>query len=106
MPIDYATNNTSFDCYTVTDKSAQIPSSVKTLLGGTTYNNFDTQSTMYSYVPHQASDVPSVVKAYAGRCGGGDFKWSFTDSDNTNYDVNTALKNAIMAYKTSLVSVG
>ncbi len=106
MPIDYATNNTSFDCYTVTDKSAQIPSSVKTLLGGTSYNNFDTQSTMYSYVPHQASDVPSVVKAYAGRCGGGDFRWTFTDADNTNYDVNTALKNAIIAYKTSLISVG
>ncbi len=106
MPIDYATNNTSFDCYTVTDKSMQIPSSVKTLLGGTTYNNFDTKSTMYSYVPHQASDVPSVVKAYAGRCGGGDFKWTFTDGDNTNYDVNTALKNAIIAYKTTLISVG
>lgn len=105
-PIDYADNATSFDVYTVTDKSKTIPSTVKTLLGGTTYNNFDTDSSMYSYAPHNAEKVPEVVKAYAGRVGGGDFTWTFTQSDNSDYNLNTALKNKIIAYKTSLVSVG
>ncbi|MGN0819435.1 MAG: polysaccharide lyase family 1 protein [Christensenellaceae bacterium] len=105
-PMDYADNATSFDVYTVSDKSQTVPSSVKTLLGGTTYNNFDTDSSMYAYTPHDAEKVPVVVKAYAGRVGGGDFTWTFTQSDNYDYNLNTALKNKILAYKTSLVSVG
>lgn len=105
-PIDYATNATNFDCYNVTNKSTAVPSSVKTKLGGTSYNNFDTASTMYSYAPHVGNDVPSVVMAYAGRLGGSDLTWSFTTADNADYGVNTGLKNAITSYSSKLVSVG
>ena len=61
---------------------------------------------MYSYVADSGEIVPSVVKAYSGRVGGGDFKWTFTDSENTDYSVNVQLKNAIASYQTSLVKVG
>lgn len=40
--IPYSENNTSFDAYEVSAPSEQVPSSVKTLVGGTSYNNFDT----------------------------------------------------------------
>jgi hypothetical protein len=43
---------------------------------------------------------------YAGRTGGGDFKWQFDDRvDDTATAVNAALKAAIVGYATSLVSV-
>ena len=44
--IPYAENNTSFDAYEVSDPSEQVPASVKTLVGGTSYNNFDTNSSL------------------------------------------------------------
>ena len=42
--VTYASNNTSFDAYDVAKASDQVPAGVKTLVGGTTYNNFDTNS--------------------------------------------------------------
>ncbi len=105
-PVDYSKNQTDFDCYTVSNPGDKVPSTVKTKLGGTGYSNFDTDSTMYSYVADSGEIVPSVVKAYSGRVGGGDFKWTFTDSENTDYSVNVQLKNAIASYQTSLVKVG
>ena len=62
--ITYAENNTSFDAYEVSDPSEQVPASVKTLVGGTSYNNFDTDpSLMYAYAADKAEDVPSIVEA-------------------------------------------
>ncbi len=106
MPIDYSANATSFDCYTVANRNDLVPANVKTLQGGTTYNNFDTNGSMYKYTADNAESVPQIVKAYAGRVNGGDFKWTFTDADNTSYTINTELKNKITNYKTSLISVG
>lgn len=104
--ITYAQNNTSFDAYEVTDPKTAVPSNVKALVGGTAYTNFDTKSDMYLYTPDAAKDVPVVVTQNAGRVNGGDFKFAFTEADDSSYAINTALMNAIKAYKTSVKAIG
>jgi hypothetical protein len=105
--ITYAQDNTEFDAYEVSNKSDTVPSSVKTVAGGTTYNNFDTSSSMYSYTPDAAADVPAIVMAGAGRLSGGDFDWTFDNAkDDTDYGMNTELMAAVKGYSNELVSVG
>lgn len=96
--ITYSENKTSFDYYDAKTRDEKVPESVVTLKGGTKYNNFDTASTMYSYNVQSPSDAKETVMKYAGRVQGGDFKWTFTNADDTDYDVNTALKAALIAY--------
>lgn len=103
----YQDNNTEFDAYVASSKTEQVPSSVKAKQGGTTYNNFDTASTMYSYTADAVNDVPSIVMAEAGRVDGGDFQWTFDNSvDDESYAVNTALKAALVAYDDSIKAIG
>jgi pectate lyase len=104
--ITYSENKTSFDYYDASSRDERVPSSVVALKGGSTYSNFDTDSDMYTYNVQTPEAAMESVKALSGRVQGGDFKWTFTDKDNTDYDVNTALKSALVNYKTSLVSVG
>jgi hypothetical protein len=59
---------------------------------------------MYSYVPHSAEDAKENVIAFAGRVQGGDFKWEFTDADDSSYEINSGLKAAVNNYKGTLVS--
>ena len=80
--IPYAENNTSFDVYEVSAPSEQVPSSVKTLVGGTSYNNFDTNpEVMYAYAADKATDVPSIVEGFygAGRLNHGDIDFVIPD---------------------------
>ena len=100
--ITYSENNKSFDYYDASSKDEVVPSTVKTLVGGTTYNNFDTSSSMYNYTLLSAEDVKENVTLYAGRLQGGDFKWTFTDADKTSYEVNASLKAALLAYESNL----
>ena len=106
--VTYQDNSTEFDAYEAKSRDEQVPSSVKTKQGGTSYNNFDTDSSlMYKYTPDKASDVPSIVKAHAGRAQGGDFQWTFDNSiDDASYTVDTALKAALVAYKDKIVAIG
>ena len=104
--ITYSQNNTSFDYYDAKTRDEIVPSNVVTLQGGHKYSNFDTDSNMYSYNVQSAEAAMESVKAYSGRVQGGDFKWTFTDKDNTDSEVNSALKAALKSYKSSLVSVG
>ena len=106
--IPYSKNSTSFDAYEVSSPSEKVPDSVKTVSGGTGYNNFDTDSNiMYSYKADAAADVPSIVTAKAGRVQGGDFQWKFDNSaDDTSYAVNQELKDALMSYKPTVVAIG
>ena len=104
--ISYSQNKTSFDAYVASSRNEVVPSSVVALSGGTSYSNFDTSSGMYSYNVQTAEDARDTVIKYAGRVQGGDFKWTFTDKDNSDYNVNSALKSALKNYKSSLVSVG
>lgn len=97
-------DGTQFDAYLACSRNEQVSSSYKTVNGGNAYNNFDTASTMYAYTPDAPENVKTVVTAYAGRLNGGDFKWTFTTADDTDYGVNTALKQAISNYVSPLVA--
>lgn len=108
----YDQNNpatTGIDCYTVTDRYEKVPSDVVTRAGGTAYNNFDTSTDvdMNADIIDKAEDVPSVVKAKAGRLGGGDLVWTFNDeADDTSSSVNTYLQKAVQDYVTPIISIG
>jgi len=105
--VSYQENNTEFDAYVASSKDEQVPSSVKTKQGGTTYNNFDTSSIMYNYTADSAEDVKSVVTSKAGRVDGGDCKWDFDNSvDDESYAVNQGLKDKLVAYDDSIVAIG
>ncbi|MCM1314363.1 MAG: dockerin type I domain-containing protein [Muribaculaceae bacterium] len=104
--VPYSKNNTQFDFYDAKSRDEKVPSSVKTV-DGAGYNNFDTESGFYSYKVDKAEDIPSIVTSKAGRVDGGDFKWQFDNSvDDASYDVNQALKSALVAYKDSIVAIG
>ena len=103
--------STGYDAYEVTSRTAQVPSSETTEKGGTTYNNFDTDANFGINVSDadvdDPADVPTKVTTYAGRVNGGDFKWTFDNStEDTNYSVITALKTAVVNYKTTIQSIG
>ncbi|SEH40776.1 Pectate lyase [Ruminococcus flavefaciens] len=103
----YQQNNTDFDAYEASSRTEKIGSDVKAKSGGTSYNNFDTSSVMYSYTPDNANDVPSIVTSKAGRVDGGDFKWQFNNAvDDESYAVNQGLKSALVAYKDSVTAIG
>ena len=100
----------SFDAYLVSSREETVPSSYKTVAGATTYNNFDTSSAYDLGVAEEdiddPQDVPSIVTKYAGRMNGGDFDWTFQESDDTNYSVDTALKAKVVNYKSSVLAIG
>ena len=80
----------SFDFFQATSRDEKVPSSVVSLNGGNTYNNFDTTSSlMYSYTPDATSMVPERVTGYygAGRLNHGSLKFKF---DNAVEDNNLA----------------
>ncbi len=107
-PITQHESAASFDCYEVAARDEQVSGSVKVLVGGTAYNNFDTNSTlMYTYKPAAATQVPAVVTGWtgAGRLGKGDFKWTFSASDDSSYTINAALSTAIDSYQSKMVGI-
>ena len=109
--IPYSENNTSFDAYEVSDPSQQVPSSVKTLVGGTSYNNFDTNSSlMYAYAADKAEDVPSIVEGFygAGRLNHGDIDFVIPDETvvtNGHQQPWPALANILDSYTSGVVKV-
>ena len=109
--ITYANNNTSFDAYEVSDPSEQVPTSVKTLVGGTSYNNFDTNSSlMYAYAADKAADVPAIVEGFygAGRLNHGDIDFVIPDETvvtNGHQQPWPALASILDAYTSGVVKV-
>lgn len=109
--IPYAENNTSFDAYEVSAPSEQVPSSVKTLVGGTSYNNFDTNSSlMYAYAADKAEDVPAIVEGFygAGRLNHGDIDFVIPDETvvtNGHQQPWPALASILDAYTSGVVKV-
>lgn len=105
--ITWKEDNASFDAYEVSGAKEAVPASVRTLSGGTSYNNFDTSSVMYAYRADAPADVPAIVTANAGRVQGGDFKWQFRNAeDDASYAVNTALKAALTGYQSPILGIG
>ena len=109
--VPYAENNTSFDAYEVSYPSEQVPSSVKTLVGGTSYDNFDTNpSLMYAYAADKAEDVPSIVEGFygAGRLNHGDIDFVIPDETvvtNGHQQPWPALASILDAYTSGVVKV-
>ena len=109
--ITYVENNTSFDAYEVSDPSEQVPASVKTLVGGTSYNNFDTNSSlMYAYAADKAEDVPSIVEGFygAGRLNHGDIDFVIPDETvvtNGHQQPWPALASLLDSYTSGVVKV-
>lgn len=109
--ITYAENNTSFDAYEVSDPSEQVPASVKTLVGGTSYDNFDTNpSLMYAYAADKAEDVPSIVEGFygAGRLNHGDIDFVIPDETvvtNGHQQPLPALASLLDSYTSGVVKV-
>ena len=104
-----AADAVEFDAYLAVTRNEQVPSTYSAKQGGKTYNNFDTNVDLG--VAESAIDapenVPTVVAAKAGRLNGGDFTWDLSAaSEDTNYDVISALKTAITNYSSSVVSIG
>lgn len=97
-----------FDAYLAKTRDEQVPATVKSFSGANTYNNFDTDATLY--VKTLVPDAPDVAKTktmqYAGRTTGGDIKWTFTNTvDDAAYLVIAPLKALVTNYTTKMVFV-
>jgi len=97
-----------FDAYLAQTRDEQVPATVKSYSGANTYNNFDTDASLY--VKTLIPDAPDVAKTktlqYAGRTNGGDIKWAFNNAvDDAAYLVNAPLKAVVTNYTTKMVSV-
>ena len=100
-------NATEWDCWEAASRTDQVPADVKAKVGGTGYDNFDTNADlMYDYSPDAAADVPDVVTGQygAGRMQHGDFAWTFNNAaEDANSNVILALKEAVQNYQPTLV---
>ena len=109
--ITYADNPVSFDAYEVAKPSDQLPASVKTLVGGTCYNNFDTNpDVMYSHTADNAVDVPSIIEGFygAGRLNHGDIHFDIPDETvvtSGHQQPLPALANILDSYESGVVKV-
>ena len=109
--VPYAENNTSFDAYEVSVPSEQVPTSVKTLVGGTSYDNFDTNpNLMYAYAADKAADVPAIVEGFygAGRLNHGDIDFVIPDETvvtNGHQQPWPALASLLDSYASGVVKV-
>jgi len=97
-----------FDAYVAATRSETISSSITSRLGGNSYNNFDTDASLY--ISSLVIDEPAVAKdnamLYSGRVSGGDITWTFNNSvDDISSSVNTGLMALLTSYTSGLVSV-
>ena len=108
-PTYYAASNTvHFDAYQAQSRDEQVPSTVTAKLGGSKYNNFDTNSSqMPAITPDDPNDVPAIVTSEygAGRMFHSDITFSLKNFDPTNYDISNELSNLIVGYKSSLQGI-
>ena len=108
VPYDAINYPAEFDAYVATTRGETMSSSITSKQGGNSYNNFDTDAALY--IKNLVVESPEIAKdnviQYAGRMNGGDFNWIFNNAvDDTSSDVNVPLKNALINYTTTLVSV-
>lgn len=103
----FPNSTVDFDAVVVTSRNQTVASSIKSVYGGNSYNNFDVNSTiMYPYTVDSPLDAKNKTIQYSGRMHGGDFQFTFNNAvDDISYAVNTALKSALTSYKTKLVAI-
>ncbi|MBQ2534843.1 MAG: pectate lyase, partial [Prevotella sp.] len=107
LRLAYQTDNAQeFDAWLVENRSDKVPETVAAKRGGHIYDNFDTADGMYSSTPDAPEQVAEIVTTYAGRMNGGDIKWTFDNAtEDKNHDIIPALKEAILAYESKVVSI-
>ena len=101
-------STTDFDAYVANSRDEIVPGNVVSKSGGNTYNNFDTDVSLYvkNLVIESPADAKAKVMQYAGRVSGGDLKWIFNNSiDDKSYLVIQAFKAALTDYNSKLVAV-
>ena len=101
--------STGYDAYETATRAEQVPTTEVTRVGGTNYNNFDTdEAQMYGYSPVAAELVPELVTGFygAGRLNHGDFTYSFNDNigdDTADSAYDPTLGSLLDNYQSSLV---
>ncbi|MCB2410655.1 T9SS type A sorting domain-containing protein [Hymenobacter lucidus] len=103
----YPNSTVDFDAYVATTRTEVVGSTIVSAYGRNAYNNFDTNpAVMYAYTPDAPTAAKDKATQYAGRIGGGDFKWTFNNAvDDASSAVNVPLQTALVNYTTGLVSV-
>ena len=99
---------TDFDAYLAATRGETVPATVKSKVGAKTYNNFDTDASLYvkNLVVEDPATARDRTKMYSGRVEGGDFKWVFNNAvDDKSYAVITGLKSQLTNYATNLVFI-
>lgn len=93
-------SNADYDAYVVESATATVPSSVVSYVGSNYYSNFDTKGSMYTYTAESPEAAMATVTGEygAGRLQHGDFSYTFSNSDDTFYDVDKTLKSALTNY--------
>lgn len=97
-----------FDAYLAQTRDEQVPATVKAKQGGTTYDNFDTDTTlMPAITPDAPADVPTIVKSEfgAGRMYHSDIDFSLANADDSSSEINNELVALIANYQSSLVAI-
>lgn len=102
-------SDNDIDCYIVDKRTDTVPSTLKTVSGGTAYSNFDSSESLYlEYDEPESPDAAlNSVLAKAGRHNP-DFAWTFDNTtEDANYGLIKELKAAVVAYtNTGLTKVG
>ncbi len=104
-------STTGYDTYETATRDEQVPTTEVTRVGGTPYNNFDTNATlMYSYTADAADNVPGIVTGFygAGRLNHGDFTYTFPDntgSDSEDAAYDSTLGGLLKNYQSSLIGI-
>ena len=102
---------TGYDAYETSTRDEQVPATEVTKVGGTPYNNFDTDaSLMYNYNAVTAENVPALITGYygAGRMNHGDFTHTFKDNvgnDTTDSAYDAVLGALLDNYTSALVGI-
>lgn len=97
-----------FDAYVATTRGELVSNLIKSKRGNNTYNNFDTNTSLY--VNSLVIDEPTIGRdktmQYSGRVSGGDISFAFNNPvDDPSYAVNSALMSLLTSYTTQLVAV-
>lgn len=104
-PITYPVQ---FDAIVTTTRNENISNAITSNQGSNSYNNFDTDPSLYvhSLSIDSPEEAKNKVMQYSGRVGGGDFTWTFIDAvDDTSSDINVGLQSALLNYTSGLVAI-
>jgi len=108
VPYDVTNYPVQFDAYVASTRNEIISNSIFSYQGGNTYNNFDTNPSLYvnSLIIDSPIEARDKVMQYSGRVSGGDISWTFNNAvDDTSSAVNTGLAALLNNYTSGLVSI-